>query len=529
MILSQQQRFAGLSPDVARRAVEITTALSQRRLDDAERGAIAAFALAPKHPEILQLFGRVQCLRGRFEEGLDTFLQACALRPNDASIYHDLGSAYAALKDFVRARDAYKRATELGPEDAANWFSYGRRLLMDGESETALPALQRAVQLEPRHAYARSMLAGLLRSDGRFAEAAQEYRSIIADKVPGVGGAWWGLAMLKPVPLDDADIKTMRHALDSGSLAEADRAFTHAALGIALEHRGDYKDAYAELSKSHALMKRSEPHDAAAFRRHIDAILAAFNGNTPESPAPQGDEVIFIVSLPRSGSTLTEQILASHSLVEGATELPDFSQVIMDESDRQRKSFLQWSRTHAAAQWQALGEDYLRRTARWRAHRPKFTDKAPGNWQYIGMILAMLPKAKIVIARRDPLETCFGCFRYMISQQPYTHDIHDLADYWHNFDRAVAHWKTIYPGRVREQIYEKVIADPETQIRELLEFCELPFEEACLNFHATQRRVSTPSASQVREPLRKDTARANKYGALLDPLRSALGLPLFMG
>jgi hypothetical protein len=199
----------------------------------------------------------------------------------------------------------------------------------------------------------------------------------------------------------------------------------------------------------------------------------------------------------------------------------------MDESDRVRQSFLLWAKTHTPEQWRKLGQEYLKRTARWRKTRPKSTDKAPSNWQYVGAILSMLPNAKIVVARRDPLETCLGCYRYMVARHPYVHDFNDLARHWHDFDRAIAHWKKAYPGRVREQIYENLIADPETQIRELLDFCDLPFEEACLNFHETERRVSTPSASQVREPLRKDTARSAKYGALLDPLRAALGMPPF--
>jgi len=527
LVLSQQQRLAGLSPDLAHRAVAISEALRQRRIDDAERGAIAAFALAPKHPEILHLFGRVQCVRGRFEEGVDTLLQARAARSNDALIWSDLGAAFEALKDYERARQAFRKACEVGPEYPSCWFNLGRRTMLDGNSEEAISLLRRAVEVEPRHAAARTMLASVLRSDGHMAEAEAEYRKITAENIPGAGAAWWGLAMLKPVPLDDADIAEMRRRLDEPSLTDNDRVMTRFALAIAYEHHKNYAHAFAEMQSAHALARQSEKCDVDHFSNNLSAILEAFPGGGAESAAAQGEEVIFIVSLPRSGSTLTEQILASHSRVEGGTELPDLSQVIMDESDRVRGSFLQWGKTHTAEQWQKLGQEYLKRTARWRVNRPRSTDKAPGNWQYVGAILSMLPNAKVVIARRDPLETCLGCYRYMVTRHPYAHDFADLARYWREFDRAVAHWKKIYPGRVREQVYENLIADPETQIRELLSFCDLPFEETCLNFHETKRRVSTPSASQVREPLRKDTARAAKYGALLDPLRAELGLPPF--
>ena len=527
MVLSQQQRLAGLSPDLARRATIIGEALKQRRIDDAERAAIAAFALAPKHPEILLLFGRIQCLRGRIEVGVDTFLQAQALRPNDALIWNNLGSALEELKDYERARKAFRKACEVGPEYPSCWFNLGRRLMQDGLSEEAVAVLRRAVEVEPRHGAARTMLANILRSDGRVAEAEAEYRTIVKENMPGSSSAWWGLAMLKPMPLGDADIAEMQRRLGVAGISDYDQAMTRFALAIAHEHRKDNARAFEQMQIAHAVMRKTEKYDAEHFSKNLSAILKAFPGGGAESTVAQGDEVIFIVSLPRSGSTLTEQILASHSLVEGGTELPDLTQVIMDESDRVRQSFLRWGATHTPAQWQRLGQEYLKRTARWRSARPKSTDKAPSNFQYVGAILAMLPNAKIVVARRDPLETCLGCYRYMVTQHPFAHDFNSLARHWREFDRAIAHWKKTYPGRIREQIYENLIADSETQIRELLEFCNLPFEEACLNFHQTQRRVSTPSASQVREPLRKDTARAATYGALLDPLRTALGMPPF--
>jgi len=524
-VITQQQRFAGLSPELAQRLLAIAQALQERRIDDAERAVIAALALAPKHAEVLHLFGRVQCIRGRFEPGVDTLLQARAARPDDPAIYADLGSAYEMLKDYGRARDAFRRACELGPEQASYWFNLGRRMFMDGDTEAAIPALEKAVAVAPKHAAARTMLANLLRSDGRTAAAAEQYRRIIADAAPGTGFAWWGLAMLKPMPLGEADIASMRRTLQAHTLSDADRIHTGFALALALEQQGDYAGAFAEMQTAHALARRSEPYDAAAFSRHVDGILEAFAPPATRAAAAQGEEVIFIVSLPRSGSTLTEQILASHSRVEGAAELPDLGQVIMDESDRMRQTFRAWARTHAAEQWQELGRKYLARTRKWRERRPRFTDKSPGNWQYVGAILAMLPEARIVVCRRDRLETSFGCYRYMITRHPYAHDFGDLASHWHDFDRAVRRWKELYPERVREQVYEDLVADPEGQIRALLDFCGLPFEENCLNFHATERRVTTPSASQVREPMRRDTARAGKYGALLDPLRAALGLP----
>jgi hypothetical protein len=224
---------------------------------------------------------------------------------------------------------------------------------------------------------------------------------------------------------------------------------------------------------------------------------------------------------------LTEQVLASHSQVNGGSELPDMPAVITEESRRRNKPFPEFVRDLTPADWERLGRRYLERTQRWRADRPRFTDKLPNNWHYIGAIRAMLPGARIIVARRDPLETCLSCYRQRLAKSDYTRTFEDLAATWHDFDRAANYWRTLYPDAVYESVYEKLVADPETAIRELLAFCDLPFEEACLEFHKTRRSVHTPSATQVREPLRKDTARAHRYGALLDPLRAALGLPPF--
>jgi len=523
-MLTQQQRVVGLPADLAQRAAAIEQALRQQRLDEAENGVVQALAQAPHHPEILRLCGVIQYRRGRFAAAIGTLLQARERRPDDAMIHNALGGAYEKVRDQPNARAALRRACELAPEVGAFWFNYARLLFADGDVAQTIPALERAVALHPQHANARSMLANILRNEGRFAEAAQQFRGIVAAN-PAAGEAWWNLAMLKPMPLDAADIAIMRDILRRGDMGDSDRIAITFALAMALEHTGDFSAAFAAMHTGHTLAARKEPYAAAEFSKQVGDILDAFPARHA-SPV-QGDEVIFIASLPRSGSTLTEQILGSHSQVEGTSELHDLGQVLMGECERLRQPFTQWARTHTPEQWQALGQAYLARTQRWRERRPRFTDKMPANWMYVGAILAMLPDAHVVICRRDPLETCLGCYRYVFARHPYTHTFADLASHWRDFDRAAQHWKALYPERVREQVYEELVADPDTQIRALLDFCGLPFEPACANFHETRRTVTTLSAAQVREPLRRDTARAHRYGALLDPLRSALGLPEF--
>ncbi|MGE5168503.1 MAG: sulfotransferase [Deltaproteobacteria bacterium] len=525
-MLTMQQRLAGLPPALVPQIADLAQSIDRGRLAEADRALVVAAAQAPAHPEVLRLRGMLRLAQGHAIEAIALLSDASERRPDDASIHYTLALACEAAHDPVRALAAIRRACSTGPELADCWYGLGRMLFDAGQIQPGIDALQRAVELAPRHANARAMLATILNLDGRPDAAQAQYREIVAQR-PGSGAAWWGLATLRPMPLDADDIVRMSAALQTSGLAETDRIALLFALAHAQEVQGEYAPALASLRQAHALARRRDPWDARQFDARIDAILDAFSKPREGARSGRGKEVIFIASLPRSGSTLTEQILASHSQVQGTSELADLPLLIKAESARQQQLFPQWTEALTDAQWDDLGQRYLARTARWREQKPRFTDKMPGNWLYVGAILTMLPQARVVICRRDPLETCFGCYRYHFNQHGYTHDFNDLAAAWRGFDRATRHWQALYPDRVYVQEYEMLAADPDARIRALLDFCGLPFEENCLNFHATERRVATPSAAQVREPIRRDTARADKYGALLDPLRAALGLPAF--
>lgn len=524
-MLTPQQRLAGLTSSAAQHVIACTQALEGGRLDEAERSGVAALALAPGHPEALRLAGSIQVARGRNDEAVETLVQSLKQRPADAEAMHMLAHAYIGQRDMSHAFGASRRACELAPERADFWFTMGQILITRSQHALSVVALQHVLKLAPGHVGARITLAHVMNADGRVQESAAQYREILAAD-PAAGQAWWGLATLKPMPLDTTDIAQMQRAL-SGNIGYNDRIATGFALAHALEQARDYPRAFAVLRETNATANAAHPWQRDLALQRMDKVVEAFSSLVADAGNDQGAEIVFITSMPRSGSTLTEQILASHSQIEGTSELPDVLQVIVDESDRVRKPFPDWVPTHTEADWRALGQRYMARTARWRKQRPRMTDKMPGNWLYVGVIQAMLPQARIIVARRDPLETCFGCYRYLFTGHEYTHSFDDLGVFWTGFDRLCDFWERRHPNRVRQQRYEDLIGDPEGQIRALLEFCGLPFEEACLNFHQTERRVTTPSAGQVREPIRRDTARSDKYGALLDPLRKELRLPAF--
>jgi len=403
------------------------------------------------------------------------------------------------------------------------WYNLGLALVHSVRTGDAVVALRRAVELEPDHAAAHTLLADALRASGRIADAIGEYRRVIA-KQPGAGVAWWGLANLKTVKLGADDIEAMRRALQRPGASDDSLVALGFALGKALDDNGRYDEALVAIGAANTRARRRGTWNAAAFSTAVTNALDAFTPSPAGSAEAIGGEVIFIVSMPRSGSTLVEQILGAHSQVEGTSELPDLPLVLTEESRRRGKPFPHWVAAMQPEDWTRLGRRYLERTARWRERRPRFTDKLLNNWFYLGAIRAMLPAARIVVCRRDPLETCLSCYRQHFVNNEYTRTFTDLAAYWRDFDRAIRHWRQLHAEHLYENVYEALIADPDTKIRELLAFCGLAFEQSCMDFHRSEREVLTASAAQVREPLRGDTARAARYGALLDPLRTALGL-----
>ncbi len=522
--MKSSSRLHGLSPGAAQSIIATAQALEAGRPDDAARALAGALASHPAHPEALRLEAGIFSLRGQHVQAAAAMRRALAQRPDDALYYNTLGSVLADAGEFDPAIVALRRACELQPNLVAAWFNLGIVLIRCVRYAEATTALRHAVALDPQHAAARAQLADMLKVGGQSDAAAAEYRRVLAAQ-PWAGMAWWGLANIKTLPLATADVETLHAAQRDPRAGDDDRIAMGFALARALDDQGRYAESLHALAQANATARRRRQWDAAAFEAQLAALHDASASMSGADDAALGGEAIFVVGLPRSGTTLVEQILASHTRVEGAGELPDLTLTMNEESQRHGIAFPRWAGALAPADWSRLGRRYLERTACWRQRKQCFVDKLPNNWIQIGAIRAMLPAARIVVCRRDPLETCFSCYRQHFAGNDWTRDFSDLAAYWHAFDRSVRGWQARDPQRVCLHDYEALIAHPETRIRALLDFCGLPFEDPCVRFHETAREVRSPSAAQVRQPLRADTARAGDYGALLDPLRSALGLP----
>lgn len=525
--LPSQSRLHGLSQQAIGNVVAAAHALDRGRVDEAERHIIGLLALYPEHPEVLRLHAGVQRLRGDHDNAIATLRRAITLRPQDALYLNTLGSVFIETAQYDDAIAILEEACALDPSLASAWYNLGLVLMRCMRVDEAAAALRRALNLSQDIAIsAHAMLGDMFRADGRLDDAIAEYRAALA-RQPYAGMAWWGLADIKTKNFSDNDVERLRKALHNPAAGEDDLVAMEFALAKALDERKRFAESLVALERGNARARKHVHWNADAYTAQIDSIIRTFTPPPVSAAADIGHEVIFIVSMPRSGSTLIEQILASHSMVDGAGELADLPIVLTEEAHHRRKPFPDFVLELDASDWERLGRRYLERTARWRQNRPRFTDKLPGNWPYVGAIRAMLPQARVIIGRRDPLETCFSCYRQRLANNEYTRTFSDLAAAWRDFDRAATHWRTQYPDRVYENVYEDLVADPQTKIRELLAFCQLPFEDACLRFYENQRDVHTPSAAQVRQPLRRDTARAADYGALLDPLRKALSLPPF--
>ena len=513
-----------LSSVAARLLARARKEFAQQEFEAAEQSLTSVLTLAPDEPDAIRLLGMAAQRRGNHVKAIDCFRRVLALWPEDSDLQMGLGIALFEHGEIDEALTHFRRACDLEPASASAWFNLGEALGRQAHTEEALAALQRALELDPAHISARLSLARAHANLGHVDAAVTEFREVLR-RDPANAEGWFGLSNLNVVRFDVADAASLQRALRRQDLPHRDRELLGFSFAKALEGQGDYAQAFEEFRAANASRRRRVKWDAAGEHRRVDAILREFADETPTPIDPRlGNEAILIVSIPRSGSTLVEQILASHPEVEGANEIKDMKQVIDAETARRNSAFPLWVRDATGEDWQRLGREYLARTARWRQAKPRFTDKSLVTWYLVGAALAMLPAARVVVVRRDPLETCLGCFRQCFSEASgFACDLDEMADYCADFLRLTRFWLEKYPQQVFDLQYEALVAEPQSVIHSLLDFCNLSFAPECLEFHKTARTVqSLPSAALVRQPLRSDTARSALFGDKLEPLRQRL-------
>ena len=502
------------------RLIDAAAALNENRLDVAERLLKPHLQEDPFDVRAIRMLAELAARIGRMKDSETLLRRALEIAPGFNPARANLAVVLGRTGRPAEALALLEPLFEVEPESIGHMNLKAATLGRLGDFDEAIKIYETVLQRTPRQAMVWLSYGHMLKTVGKLQEGIDAYRKAIELK-PELGEAWWSLANLKTVGFDGADIAAMLRALDEPGLGDADRLHLEFALGKAMHDAGRPDEAFDHYSRGNALRRKHHPFDGERVTRRVDRSIELFTREVLTSAGGcEAPDPIFIVGMPRAGSTLIEQILASHSQIEGTSELPDLPAIARDE-----RKYPSDAVALSAKERRAAGEDYIRRTSvHRRTDRPFFIDKLPNNWMFVPFIQLVLPNAKIIDARRHPLGCCFSNFRQHFARgQDFTYDLGDLGRYYSDYVRLMAHVEAVLPGRVHRVLYERMVDDTEAEIRALLDYCGLEFEPACLAFYETDRAVRTPSSEQVRRPIYRDaTEEWRSYDGHLDPLKDAL-------
>ena len=514
----------------------------------------AAIARGLQNPELMA--AALALFEGRLHDAEPVLKAHLKRDPFDVAAIRMLAELAARIERYRDAEALLRRALELAPDFLAARSNLATVLHRQGRSGEAVEELERLQQADPgnlMHANLKAVALGrvgefdealalyeqvltgfgkqpkiwmsyghMLKTVGRQADAVAAYRKAL-DLNPALGEVWWSLANLKTLRFDADDLSTMQAALERGDISPEDRFHLHFALGKAHEDRQQAEAAFAHYDRGNGLRKALLDYDADQTRAAVDhnkalytpAFFNARNGSGCDASDP-----IFIVGMPRAGSTLIEQILSSHSMVEGTMELPDMPRLVAKARHMGGIAAL------SADDARSLGEQFLHDTRIQRkSGKPLYIDKLPNNWLHVGFIRLILPGARIIDARRHPMDCCFSNFKQHFARgQAFSYSLTDMGRYYADYVDLMDHFDDVLPGHVHRVFHERLIDDLETETRAMLAYLDLPFEPACLDFHTNDRAVRTASSEQVRRPINRDGV--GQWRAMepwLGPLVEALG------
>jgi len=517
----------GLPPDV----VTAISLFSDGDLAPAET-IIRAFLLRHgNHPEAMRVLAKIGLARDVLDDAETLLAAVLVLQPDYHAARQDLAHTLIQRHKHTQALEQARLLLEADPKNTEYRSLAATALVGLGEHDQAIALYREMIADRPNDPEIRLWIAHALKTVGQVPEAIEQYRAATAARAD-FGDAYWSLANLKMYRFGDGEIARMRAQEAAPTTAREDRIHLCFALGKAFEDRGETAESWRHYQRGNA-MKRSESRYRPEIIETNTALqieictrdfFARRAGWGEQSPDP-----IFILGLPRSGSTLLEQILASHSQVEGTQELPDIQRIVLEfqgrDPDLDNPRYPAVLTELKQEDFLRLGQRYLADTRAYRSGKNFFVDKMPNNFRHIGLIHLMLPQARIIDARRDPMSCCFSNFKQLFAQgQEFTYSIEDIARYYRTYLEVMRHWDAMLPGRILRIQHEDVVDDLEGCVRRILDYCGLPFEPGCIEFHKNTRSVRTPSSEQVRQPIfRQGIDQWRKFEPWLDPLKCMLG------
>lgn len=505
--------------------------IAQGRLLKAEELCREILKKVPHNVEAMRLLADIGIRLGVLDDAEFLLESAVKIEPQNVLARIDYIKALRKRQKFVAALEQAKRLLGTSPDNPTYQSLYAVECMQTGDYDAAIATFNQILEKLPGDPITLTSKGHAHKTCGRYDAAVSSYREALASQ-PEYGEAYYSLANLKIYSFNDSQVNEMRAQESSGNLSHMDRVYLCFALGKAYEDQGDFETSFEFYERGNRLKKSQGGYKAAEMsadlKRQHKACTTELFARRPlaghDAPDP-----IFVLGLPRAGSTLLEQILSSHSQVDGTLELPNilslsqrlrragrrgdsasYPDILNELSDKERNEF---------------GEQFISDTRVHRQGAAFFIDKMPNNFRHIGLIQLILPNAKLIDARRHPMACCFSGFKQLFAEgQQFTYDLDDLGQYYKDYVELMDHWDKVLPGKVLRVHYEDVVADLEPQVRRILEYCGLPFEDACLNFHKTKRSVRTPSSEQVRQPIYKSGLEQwRAFEPWLDPLKNALG------
>jgi tetratricopeptide (TPR) repeat protein len=531
---AEARKAAAEVQNLAKLPPEIVTAFSMfadNEIYDAEQ-LLRRYLLAHgNHVEGMRLLAQIGVKMDVYDDAEFLLQSALGLAPDYDALRYDYVLVLLRRHKHVQAREEIEKLLRKDPHNREYRTTHATICTGFGDYEKAVPMYREILSEAPDRPEVHLSIAHALKTMGRTREAIESYRAAAAGR-PRFGDAYWSLANLKTYRFTDSEIAQMRADEAAPRVGLEDRYHLCFALGKAMEDRSEYASSFQYYERGNALKKSESRYRPGPLERNARLqaevctreFFSARQGVGSPDPAP-----IFIVGLPRSGSTLLEQILASHSRVEGTMELADIPRMVQELQGRETKdSTPRYPGILGELQpedFTRLGEKYLADTRVYRTGKPFFIDKMPNNFRHLGLIQLILPNAKIIDARRDPLACCFSNYKQLFaSGQQFTYSVEDITRYYKMYVDLMAHWDRALPGKVLRIQHEDVVEDLEAKVRRILEFCNLEFEPACVDFHKTDRRVHTASSEQVRQPINRDGVdQWRNFDPWLGPFKTALG------